>query len=133
MLRAELKRAFLRSLARSAADSGEATLLSVLEAFQEQALSPVKSGHLIVGTSGNGSSVSFRVPPFGSEVTPEEILALSEELLTIYTDSLTTLANGGNTSPADATMITTMLADDRMQTIKAVQQDYTILRWPARY
>lgn len=97
----------------------------MLGAFQDQGFQWVKSGRLVLSTSGGGYSSSFTPTEAIRELTQEEVFALSEEFFAIYEDCKAL-------SPAptsDEAMILAMLADDRLQTVRQEMLDITGLRF----
>ena len=127
VLQAEIKRGFLRSLARSATKSA-VKLSDALAAFQDNGFLALQSGRLLVGSSGGGYSSSFAFPAIGQQFQQDQVFALSEEFLQIYGDVLISLSANGNPSPGDDVILNAMLADDRMQAVKEMQGDYWLLR-----
>ena len=58
---------------------------------------------------------------------------LWEELYETYQAALITLSGSGNNNPTDAQVVSTMLGADNLQTVRDLQRDFTILRWPSRF
>lgn len=132
MLSADDKVGFLQTLAWQATDSGQ-SLFVVLKAHYSRAFSSNWNGKQVVATSGNGRSVSYITPDFFKTLTQDEVRRMWVQLLAIYNSALSTL---GIAQPADAdltqdkSILQTMLADDRMQEITTVQDDFTVIRYP---
>jgi hypothetical protein len=128
-LQAEIKRGFLRALARQCATLG-ATLSTVLASFQDSTFDQIKTGAILVSSSGGGYSGTFDIGAIGKQMAPDQIFALSEELLTCYDEAVATLAaqTPAVTSPTDAQILSTMLASDRLQRVTSVRSDYMLLR-----
>lgn len=123
-LRGVIKRGFLRSLWRAAKPSA-LSVAEMLAAFQDSGFQWVKSGRLVLSTSGGGYSSSFTATETVRELTQEEVFALSEEFFAIYED-----CQALSPAPADDdAMILAMLADDRMQTVRQEMLDVTGLRF----
>jgi hypothetical protein len=129
VLSAEIKRGFLNSLARKTADTSTA-LADALTAFQDQSFSAVKSGRLIVTHSGAGKSVTFQLPEIGRMFSQEQVFALTQEFLEVYSDAKITLSAQGNSSPDDPSILAVMLADIRLADIDCHAPDFTGLGWP---
>jgi hypothetical protein len=134
-IRAGLKRSILNSIARQAADSSQnasGNLLPALESYQDALVCGIKGGRLVESTSQNGHMTKFRVPVIGDHFRQEDIVEMAEDFIEIYNDSLTVLATAGNTSPDDPTILTAMLADDRLQSVTTTRTDYTLMNFPTR-
>lgn len=125
------KRAYLRQLAREA-DANAVPLRDMLYSFQEQCLSTVRTGQIVVSTSGGGFSTALKIPGSISQLNEEELLDLSEDLIQTYETALATLAasNPAVTSPTDAQMLSTMLDSDNLATVRQMQHDITLIRYP---
>lgn len=131
ILQAELKRGFLRSLYRAATSATPAvTLINALNAFQDAQFPLVKSGRLIVSTSGNAHGTSFKIPDSMFQLTQDQVFALSEEFIQTYTDAKANLILNGNATPTDDDIFAAMIAADNLQTIREYQNDYTATRFP---
>ena len=130
-IRAEIKRGFLRSLYRQAKLNAQA-LSDALDAFQDHGFMALKSGRLLVSSSGNGHSSTFQLPTQWQQFTPDEVFSLSEELEQVYADAITTLNTNGNATPNDDQIFAVMIDDDRLADIDSVGRDYSLLRWPTR-
>ena len=63
----------------------------------------------------------------------EEVFGMAQEFREVYNDAIITLAGQGNSSPNDATILSVMMADDRLATVDSLQRDFTLLRWNQRY
>jgi hypothetical protein len=147
-LKAQQKRAFLQSLydaivndtatidLSSGIETNEPpiiTFIDALQAFQRLGFNALKFGKLSMGTSGLGHEVRWCPPQQWRAFSQEEVFALAQEFREVYADALVTLAEAGNSSPNDATILATMFADDRMQTVTSLQHDFSLLRWNQRY
>lgn len=78
---AETKRGFLRALWLSAPDG--ATLREVLEGFLLNGFQWVKSGRIVINTSGAGHQTSFSPGSTISELSQEAVFQLAEEFLEV--------------------------------------------------
>lgn len=131
ILQAEIKRGFLTALARQA--GAASTLNDTLTGFQDYCFSPeLKRGRLITASSGNAHHTAFQMAANGFQMTQDQIFALSQEFLEVYSDSLSSLqtATPPIPTPSDAQILATMLIDDRMTSIRSYQNDYTATRFP---
>ena len=128
-IRAEIKRGFLRTLWRAAAKIS-ASLDESLESFQDNLSEGVKTGRILISTSGGGYSTSFDSPFPSREITQEEIFAFSEEILAIRDDARTALTDAGADATDDGAVVAQMLLDDRMQTVRSYMGDFTAIRFP---
>lgn len=95
--------------------------------FQRFIGNDVKSGKFTTGTSGFGHTVQFAKPEVWRPFAQDELLSLAQEFREVYNDALVTLT-GGPTD--DRTILATMMADDRLQTVTVTHSDFTTLRWP---
>lgn len=118
MAKAVFKRALLRCI-KWGSESAGISLEAALKAAMLARYSESSKGRFLIGTSGNGTSVSFAVP---TGLNPVDILETLEELYALYT--LTEDADGG--TPTDATVFATML--DELQEADSFFGDYTLLR-----
>lgn len=125
---AEIKRGLLQFLADQAQDSG-ITLLAALKAYSKARFEEIQSGRFVVSTSGNGSSVSFYTAPVGMPLQPDQFAAVAQEFREVFTTALATLQTAGTANPTDAQLLSTMLADDRLQTVTEARLDVTLMRW----
>src|ERR1044071_3626475 len=132
VLRAEIKRGFLRSLFRQS-EANAVTLEAALGAFQDQGFKAIKAGKLVIASSGAGHSVQFAVPDAWRSFSQEEVFSLSEELFQVFDDAKAMLIANGTAEPDDDSIYTAMTADDRLQTVTSLQKDNSPLRFPARY
>ena len=125
-IQSEIKRGFLRSLWREG-KAAAATLAETLNGFQDAQFSQIRTGQILISTSGGGYSTSLRIPNLSDQITNEQFTALAEEYQTIYGDVVTQI--GG--SPTDDTIFAAMIADDRLQGVRSFMGDYTGLHFPA--
>jgi hypothetical protein len=135
-IQAAIKRGFLRQIYEQARNS-TVYLNDALLAFQGSIFSPsFKTGRILVNTSGGGQSAYFEVPQLGRQYTVDQIFALSEELLEIYSDVVAQLQAATpsfdpNASAANqTTTFNTMMDDDRLQGVRTQMGDFTGLRIP---
>ena len=119
----------LRVLHNRSAPSA-ATLKETLLAFLDGGFDAIKSGRLIVNSSGTGSSVSFEIPSILRGFSQDEVFGLAEQLVEIYeetTSSLSIAADVQDTGDQDSDIFAAMMADDRMQSITRVRDSFTLL------
>lgn len=146
-LKAELKRSFLQRIYDSfkaetlwedlTGDTEEgptiATFEDALKAFQQYCFGNVKDGKTLTQTSGLGHETRWAIPMVWRAFSEDEVMSMAQEFREVYTDAILTLATNGNNSPTDAQVLSTMMADDRLQSVTSTQRDYTLLRWNQRY
>ncbi len=145
-LKAELKRSFLQSLydaykaetllADLTGDTeGPAivTFEDALKAFQHYCFGNVKDGKTLFQTSGLGHETRWTSPMVWRAFSEDEVFGMAQEFREVYNDAIITLAGQGNSSPNDATLLSVMMSDDRMQTVTSLQRDFVLLRWNQRY
>ena len=75
----EIKRGFIRSLARQA-DAQGVSLEDALDSFQSSQFDQVKSGRFVASTANGSRSVTFSIPTSISQLQPDVFFALTEEL-----------------------------------------------------
>ena len=147
-IKSATKRAFLQSLfdaianntatvdlasGSQAVDAAVITLLDALKAFQRMGFNALKNGRLSLGSSGLGHDVRWAPPMQWRSFGQEEVFGMAQEFREVYNDAIITLAGQGNSSPNDATILSVMMSDDRMQTVTSLQRDFVLLRWNQRY
>jgi hypothetical protein len=98
---ANWKKLFLDSLYWKAQDSG-LTLFEVLKAAAQAKLQNASDGIVLVGSSGNGASVTYEIPSGGPG--PSEMVEVVAELFALYYAKKQAL--GGN--PSDAVLVQAM-------------------------
>lgn len=127
-IQSEIKRGFLRVIKNSITASPDVPLLDALNAFQNSiADQSFKKGRVYVSTSGSGQSASFQIPSNLTQLNPETLFALSEELISIHD----TVVTGGVSSSDTAALFAAMIADDRLAGIRQQMGDFTGLGIPA--
>lgn len=78
----EIKRLFVRVIAKKVADGESPSLSEILNDLALARFEAVSSGEIVVSRSGDGYSGTFAIPNAGSEgVTPAQMAALVSELL----------------------------------------------------
>lgn len=106
-----IRQLFDQATALGLDDAGNGQFYAVIKAAAFAQATQTSSGLLITGTTGNGKSVSFSVPPNQAGLTPVAITEFYAELLNRWDDALATL---GYTAPAppgtDAQIFTQLLA-----------------------
>ncbi len=147
-LKAELKRAFLQSIydavlsgtiqndLTSGTDSDSipiTTLLQALQGFQRLGFSNLKGGKTLFQTAGLGHEVRWALPMVWRAFSEDEVFSMAQEFREVYDEAVLTLALAGNNSPNDATILATMMAADRMQSISSTQRDFLLLRWNQKF
>ena len=118
MIGSELAQAFLRCIAWDAADAS-ISLADALKAAIRARYTETRTGKTLVGTSSNGTSVSFTVP---SGISPAEILGTLNYLYRLYTIT----AAAADVGTADATLLATML--EELGPANSFTNDYSGLR-----
>jgi hypothetical protein len=100
-----VKRAIVRELFRKAEREGK-PIRDILDAYQTARVGEPSTGRVIVSTSANGQSTTFA--NIGG-ITQDELLDLSEELITRYEAALTALEYDASeaTDPANLSAIRT--------------------------
>lgn len=124
-IQASIRRGFLRSLYNQAV-ANAASLQEALQGFQDGCFTAVRTGRLIVNSSGTGHSSSFEIPGIVRGFTQDQVFGLSEDFLQIYTDTVAALS-AASADGSDASVFAAMLADDRMQSITRVRDSFTLL------
>jgi hypothetical protein len=132
-------RGLLDDIAQGAIQSS-VKLIDAIRAAKSAVLTPAfKTGRVFVSTSGNGQSASFLIPStLAADYTPTKVAAQMMEFVEIYSDCIATKdANGNTITPvfADAdpvqTQLAGMLADDRLQSVRQQQGDFSSIRFPS--
>src|SRR5690349_15784235 len=113
-LKAELKRAFFQSIydavvkgtASQDLVSGDDTLVvrtleDGLIAFQKMGFQALKSGQLMMGTTGFAHGVTWAPPQQWRSFGQDEVFGMAQEFREVYTDAKLALINAGYTSPTD--------------------------------
>lgn len=124
-----LKRAFLRQIAEGAKATA-ATLRESLIAAQSAVMgASFRQGKILVSTSGSGQSGSFEISVTGKSWTPENVAALTEQLISVLDDCVSA---GVATDAADEASINTLVRqmgfDDRLRGLRAQHGDFTSIR-----
>ena len=105
------------------------TLEQGLIIFQQFIGRDTQSGKVTTGSSGIGHSVTFAQWNVGRAFSPEELLGLAQELREVFRDTKRMLL-ANHLDASDPSIFDAMMADDRLQTVKRTQGDYTLLRTP---
>jgi len=124
-IQASIRRGFLRSLYNQAV-ANAASLQEALQGFQDSCFTGVKTGRILVNSSGTGSSVSFEIPGIVRGYTQEQVFGLAQDFREIYTDAVAALSAAG-ADGSDTSIFAAMMADDRMQSITRVRDSFTLL------
>lgn len=112
MVTAKLRKGLLLSLSRGAT-SQSLTLIAAINAAMDGSVQGIGTGRQIIGTSGNGRSVSFAIPDGAAEVTPSELLETYVVFYESYNRSWAALGIAEpTTSASDAAILARMLLDD---------------------
>lgn len=137
-IQSEIKRGFLRQIYTGCHDTA-VFLEDALVAFQAAIFSPnFQRGRIIVSTSGGGQQGSFTIPNIGQQFSQDQIFALSEELLQIYTDTLAALVaatptfdpRANDSGSSEQQMFAAMMLDDRLNAVRREYGDHTLTRFP---
>jgi hypothetical protein len=121
------KRAFLRKLYNSSAETGE-SLQDVLQAASDGSIQSTPagvptSGKVLTGSAANGHSYSWSVDP---KMDPVTVTELVEELFERYESAKAKLIECGNATPTDAQIYAEMV--DKLNAVDSVANDFTDLR-----
>jgi hypothetical protein len=112
------QRIFLRSLYKDAVGQS-ISLGEALEAALTARFEDIKEGSVLVGTSGNGQSVTFSIPSRQSGLSPHETARLLEQQLTLFETTKSNLAG----TPTDEEIRDAMLA--QLVPIRSLSTDFT--------
>ena len=82
MVPAYYAKAFLRRLYRTA-QKLNISLQQAIEDSEDSVIDATSSGTVVIGSSANGHSASFQLPP-GASITPERLVELHTHLQTLY-------------------------------------------------
>lgn len=126
MVATDFKRLFLRGISWDATDAS-ITLTAALKAAARAQLTATATGATLIGTAGNGHSVTFQLPSSGQGASPQDITELCEELITRYDAAVVALVASGVASPSDDQILTEMLA--LMTAATEVYSDFTQMRY----
>jgi hypothetical protein len=130
-LQAQLKRGILDELWQIAKVQN-ITLEDAIRDFKSASWNRIRTGQFVIASAGAGHSVTFASPELFRNLTQDQYMMLGMEFLEVMADAITTNGFSGDlTSDQQQTVFTTMMADDRLQTVRSHGQDYTTLRWPA--
>jgi hypothetical protein len=145
-LKAELKRAFLQSiydaykaetlLADLTGDTDGPAIVTfedALKAFQHYCFGNVKDGKTLFHTAGLGHETRWALPMQWRSFSEDEVFSMGQEFREVHNEAIVTLADAGNIHPNDSAILSTMMANDRMQTVTDTQRDFTLLRWSHRF
>jgi hypothetical protein len=124
-IQASIRRGFLRSLYNQSIAQA-ASLQEALQGYQDSLFAGVKSGRILVNSSGTGSSVSFEIPSTLRGFTQDEVFGFSEELIQIYEDTVAALT-AASADGSDPSIFAAMMADDRMQAVTKVHDSFTLI------
>jgi len=112
------KRAFLRGI-KWDADDASLALKDALKAALRGQIQEVATGKVLVGSQGNGQSVSFALP---SSFDAPTALRVVGELFDLYETSIAALDTGAT----DAEVFTEMM--DRLQPVRSFTTDHSNIR-----
>jgi|SRR5882724_2226452 len=104
-----------------------------LIAFQQRGFNANKDGKTIIATAGLGHDVKWSMPAQWRSLSPDEVFSLAQEFREVFNAAVISLSTQGVNPMTDLQILTTMLADDRMQTVTSTVRDFTLLRWSGRY
>lgn len=124
-----LKRAFLRQIAEGAKNSAATLREAIVSAQAAVMVASFRQGKILVNTSGSGQSGSFEISVTGKAWTPENVAALTEQLINILDDCVS--AGVATEAPTEASinaLVTQMGYDDRLRGLRSHHGDFTGLR-----
>jgi hypothetical protein len=124
-LSSNVRRACLRQIHRSAKNRG-VPLRDALLDFQGERFDSLKTGSFVTSSSGNNYSAT--VQAVVGNVSPEEMLDLSERLLSAFDESKAELISDGTAEPTDDAIELQMLASDDFQGVTRTYDDFSLLR-----
>jgi hypothetical protein len=103
----DYKRLLIKGIAYDAEEE-TITLQAALKAAVRGKYDDTGGGYSIIGSAGNGQSVTFQLPQ--SKFQPHEIAIAVSQLDDLYTDAVTELATDDIASPNDSQILARMLA-----------------------
>jgi hypothetical protein len=118
----EFKRLLLKGLRWDAQKAG-IRLREALKAACQARLEETKTGLALIGTSGNGASMTFALPQLASAIGQEAIIFAVSQLDDLLTDSEADLITAGNAAPNDDAILAEMLF--RLKPRRAMREDYS--------
>lgn len=133
-LAAEIKRGFLSALYLQAQASATPMILALRE-FLLSGFGGLQTGRLVVSHTGAGKTTVFQIPRIDQQFKQEEVFGFAQELLEVYADAATVAgitAAQQQDGSQDATLYSTMLADDRLTEVTRTVPDFTNLLAPWR-
>jgi hypothetical protein len=117
-----------------AANSASVSLGSKLYAEVLQSAQFIGSGGPIIGTSGNGRSVSFAIPDRNKFTTGDDKREMIDIVIDVYETALVTLslpAQADTDTSKNTSIFNAMMDDDRMKKVTQFHVDHTLGRWPS--
>ena len=124
-LSTEFKRLLARGIRWDAADNG-LTFEQALKAACRARLSENQDGRILIGTAGNGASVTFALPQSDANLSPEAIVSAASGLYDSYTTCRADIIAAGTTSPSDDLILSEMLA--RLVIRRQSRDDFSLVR-----
>ena len=122
---AEFSRLLIQGIQWDAQDAN-ITLYVALKAAARAKLSLTDKGRYLIGTTGNGKSVSFQLPPLGRGQSSEELAEATYRLVELYEASKASLIAGGIAAPTDEQIVAEIKA--RLQPVRSYRVDFVGLR-----
>lgn len=116
------KRLFLREAAWSAPENG-ISLYETLKTAARAQLSTTATGKILVGTAGNGHSLTFNLPSNSGALTPETVAGTCEDLLTRYELASAYLISTDIPTPTDAQILAQMM--DQLVAIRSYTTNFS--------
>lgn len=112
------KRAFLNCILWDA-EEARLTLKAALKAALRGQYQEISTGKVLIGTAGNGQTVSFALPPSLDAATAMRVV---QELWDLY--------EAAEASVSDPTSQTLILAEmkDRLKPVRSITYDHSLLR-----
>lgn len=120
----EFKRNLLRGLQWDADEQG-VRLEAALKSACRGRYSETNTGQILVGASGNGSSVTFALPQASSSFSPAAITVAVTDLYDLYVSAVAELAAEDNDSPTDTQVLARMLV--LLKPVRSIGSDYSQL------
>lgn len=110
----DFKRLFVQGLKWDAEDQSTeespVTFYAALKAASRARLTDNKTGRVLIGSAGNGRTVTFALPMNGQGLTPTDIAELCGEMLRRYDEAKADLVAAGTADPTDDEIYAELLA-----------------------
>jgi len=125
---AQVTTAFRRLLLKGIqwdAEQAGVLLVDALKAACRAKYTSTNTGQVLVGATGNGSSVTFALPSEASTLTPTAVGEACSELDDLYTDCKADLVTAGDAAPTDDEVYAEMLFRLDPRARRAIREDYS--------